>query len=85
MMLATVRITKTGLHNFVRNAWLSSAATAVMSVTLTLVAVSYIANVALTSTIKGVVQKIDVSIFLKDTDTPELCRYLLWAAVRGPC
>ena len=71
MLITTGRITKTGLHNFVRNAWLSTAATAVMTVTLTLVAVSYIANVALNSTIKGVVQKIDVSIFLNDADTPE--------------
>lgn len=67
MLLQTIRISKTGLHNFVRNAWLSTAATAVMSVTLTLVAVSYIANVALTSTIKSVVDKIDVSVFLKDS------------------
>jgi cell division transport system permease protein len=69
--LTTVRITKTGLHNFVRNAWLSTAATAVMTVTLSLVAVSYIANQALTSTIKGVVNKIDISVFLNDADTPD--------------
>ncbi|HSX41188.1 MAG TPA: permease-like cell division protein FtsX [Candidatus Saccharimonadales bacterium] len=69
--VTTVRITKTGLHNFVRNAWLSTAATAVMTVTLTLVAVSYIANSALTQTIKGVVGKIDVSIYLNDADTPD--------------
>lgn len=69
--LTTVRITKTGLHNFVRNAWLSTAATAVMTVTLSLVAVSYIANQALTSTIQGVVNKIDVSVFLNDADTPD--------------
>lgn len=69
--VTTVRITKTGLHNFVRNAWLSTAATAVMTVTLTLVAVSYIANAALTQTIKGVVEKIDVSIYLNDADTPD--------------
>lgn len=66
-----VRIVRTGAHNFMRNAWLSTAATAVMTVTLTLVAVSYIANVALTSTIKNVVQKIDVSVYLKDADTPD--------------
>ena len=71
MLLTTARITKTGLRNFVRNAWLSTAATAVMTVTLSLLAVSYIANVALTATIKGVVQKIDVSIYLKDSDTPD--------------
>lgn len=71
MWLTTGRISKTGLHNFVRNAWLSTAATAVMTVTLALVAVSYIANAALTSTIRGVVQKIDISVFLKDSDTPD--------------
>lgn len=70
-ILTAARITKTGLHNFVRNAWLSTAATAVMTVTLSLVAVSYIANQALTSTIKNVVNKIDVSIFLNDADTPD--------------
>lgn len=70
-LLTIARISKTGTHNFIRNAWLSTAATAVMTVTLSLVAVSYIANVALTSTIKGVVEKIDVSVYLKDSDTPE--------------
>lgn len=69
--LTIARITKTGLHNFIRNAWLSTAATAVMTVTLSLVAVSYIANEALTSTIRGVVKKIDISVFLNDKDTPE--------------
>jgi cell division transport system permease protein len=64
-----VRIVKTGLRNFMRNAWLSTAATAVMTVTLSLVAVSYIANQALTSTIQGIENKIDVSIFLADSDT----------------
>lgn len=71
MILTFGRISKTGLRNFFRNAWLSTAATAVMTVTLALVAVSYIANVALNQTIKGVVQKIDVSVYFKDTATPE--------------
>lgn len=69
--LTAIRITKTGLHNFARNAWLSTAATAVMTITLSLVAVSYIATVALNETIKGVVEKIDISIYLKDSATPE--------------
>lgn len=69
--LTAARITKTGLHNFARNAWLSTAATAVMTITLTLVAVSYVATVALNSTIRGVVEKIDVSVYLKDSATPE--------------
>lgn len=69
--LTAARITKTGLHNFARNAWLSTAATAVMTITLTLVAVSYVATVALNSTIKGVVEKIDISIYLKDSASQE--------------
>lgn len=65
------RIGKTGSRNFMRNAWLSTAATAVMTVTLTLIAVSYIATSALNTTIKGVVDKIDVSVYLNDATTPE--------------
>ena len=74
--VTTIRITKTGLRNFVRNAWLSTAATAVMTVTLSLVAVSYIANQALTSTIKRVEQKIDISVFLNDADTSDQIKAL---------
>lgn len=71
MIMTATRITKTGTRNFVRNAWLSTAATAVMAVTLTLVAIAYISNVALTNTIQTVVQKIDISVFLKDSATPD--------------
>ncbi|TAK88811.1 ABC transporter permease [Patescibacteria group bacterium] len=74
--LTAARITKTGLHNFARNAWLSTAATAVMTITLTLVAVSYVATVALNSTIKEVVGKIDVSVYLKDSATPDQIKAL---------
>ena len=54
-----------------RNAWLSTAATAVMTVTLSIVAISFISNLALTSTIKGVTDKIDVSVYLKTGVTQE--------------
>ena len=69
-MLQLWRIIVAGTRNFVRNAWLSSAATAVMTVTLTLIMLSFISNLALTATIKGVTDKIDVSIFLKNDLTP---------------
>ena len=59
------RIMQAGGRNFMRNLWLSSAATVVMTVTLTVVAISFISSWALTSTIKGVTDKIDVSIYLK--------------------
>ena len=59
-----------GIRNFGRNLWLSTAATAVMTVTLVLILTSYISTNALNATIKSVVNKIDVSIYLK-LDTTE--------------
>jgi cell division transport system permease protein len=69
-MIQLVRIMKTGFRNFFRNLWLSTAATAVMTITLTIILFSYVATTALTSTIAQVVDKIDVSVYLKDGITP---------------
>jgi cell division transport system permease protein len=67
------RIMKSGSRNLLRNMWLSTAATAVMTVTLTIVILSFISNMALTSTIKSVTDKIDVSVYLKaDITTQEV-------------
>lgn len=63
-MITFWRIAHAGLRNFLRNAWLSAAATAVMMVTLILMTFSFISNSALTSTIKNVTDKIDVSVYL---------------------
>ena len=70
-MIQFWRILLAGARNFMRNMWLSTAATAVMTVTLTLIMVSFISNMALTATIKNVTDKIDVSIFLKNSLTPQ--------------
>lgn len=64
-MLQFWRIMHGGGRNFMRNAWLSTAATAVMAVTLTIVVISFISNLALTATIKSVTDKIDVSVYLE--------------------
>jgi cell division transport system permease protein len=65
------RIIKTGLINFVRNITLSVAATAVMVVTLTIVLFSVIANATFNHTIAQINEKIDISVYLKDTVTDE--------------
>jgi cell division transport system permease protein len=70
-MLQFMRVLQAGTRNFMRNLWLSTAATAVMTVTLAIVLFSFVSNTALTSTIKNVTDKIDVSIFLKDSVTPD--------------
>lgn len=63
------RIIRTGCINFVRNLSLSIAATAVMVVTLTIVLFSIIANATFNNTINDINQKIDISVYLKDTVT----------------
>lgn len=64
------RIVKTGMINFVRNAWLAIAAMAVMIVTLTIVLFSIVANATFNHTIGQITSKIDISVYLKDSITP---------------
>ncbi|MEI7682982.1 MAG: permease-like cell division protein FtsX [Candidatus Saccharibacteria bacterium] len=68
-LIVLERITKAGMINFVRNAWLSVAAVAVMVITLTIVLFSVIARVTFNNTIAQINDKIDVSVYLKDEVT----------------
>lgn len=61
------RIINTGTVNFIRNAWLAIAAMAVMIVTLTIVLFSLVANATFSHTIEQITDKIDVSVYLKDS------------------
>ena len=61
------RVIKTGITNFIRNAWLAIAAMAVMVITLTIVLFSVIANATFAHTIQQITDKIDVSVYLKDS------------------
>ncbi len=60
------RIANTGFHNFIRNAWLSTSAVAIMVVTLTIILSSTIVNSALSDTVADIAQQITVSVYLKD-------------------
>lgn len=64
------RIIRAGMLNFVRNAWLAIAAMAIMSVTLTIILFSIIANATFHNTIEDITSKINISIYLKDSATP---------------
>lgn len=70
-LIAFERIVKAGAVNFVRNITLSIAATAVMVVTLTIILFSVIANATFNNTIQSITDKIDISVYLKDTVTEE--------------
>ncbi|HVX23966.1 MAG TPA: permease-like cell division protein FtsX [Candidatus Saccharimonadales bacterium] len=71
------RVLHTGVVNFIRNISLAVAAMAVMVVTLTIVLFSLITNATFENTITQITSKIDVSVFLKDADTPAQTSQLL--------
>lgn len=65
------RIVRTGFINSVRNAWLAIAATAVMVITLTIILFSVIANATFANTLQLLTDRIDISVYLKDTVTEQ--------------
>lgn len=78
------RILHTGILNFMRNLSLAIAAIAVMVVTLTIVLFSLITNATFTNTIAQITNKIDISVFLKDSDTPKQTKQLVADLKRLP-
>ncbi len=60
------RILNGGLHNFVRNAWLTTAATAIMVVTLSIALFAIAINVSLASTLDDITKDVTLSIYLFD-------------------
>lgn len=62
-----LRILRTAAQNFIRNAWLSIAAMAVMVITLSTVLFSLIASATFTNTIDTITDRIDISVYLVDS------------------
>lgn len=60
-----LRMVRYGANNFTRNAWLTTAATAVMTITLLIIFTTFIARQALASTVDELRQKVDISIYLR--------------------
>ena len=59
------RMCRYGINNFSRNTWLTIAATAVMAVTLLIIAVTMAARQVLVDSVDTISRKSDMSIFLK--------------------
>lgn len=66
------RIVKYGTKGFGRNIWLSSAATAVMAITLIILFVTVVASVILTNTAEMMKNKIDITIYFKPNTSEEI-------------
>jgi len=65
-----VRMCRYGVNNFSRNAWLTVAATAVMTITLLIIFTTLAARTVLLDTVDDLKQKVDVSIYLKEDVKP---------------
>ncbi len=76
------RLTAYGIQNFIRNAWLSVAATAVMVVALTITLGAVMLNVTARNAIKELSKDIKVSIYFKD-DAKQDDKDKLRAALKG--
>lgn len=68
--LTFLRMCRYGVSNFSRNIWLTTAATAVMSVTLLIVFMTLASRGVLLETVDTVSSQVDMSIYLK-SDAPE--------------
>jgi len=69
-MLTLFRVFRYGFDSFVRNSWLSVAATAVMTITLLIIFSAFVTQNILTDTIGTLRDRVDMSIYLK-TDTSD--------------
>ncbi len=74
--LTWLRMFRYGANNFTRNAWLTTAATAVMTITLLIVFSSLAARTMLNDTVTQLRQNINMSIFLKSDVTKTEVKYM---------
>ncbi|MDP3004434.1 MAG: permease-like cell division protein FtsX [Candidatus Azambacteria bacterium] len=73
MFTTLTRIIKSGLLNFWRNGWLSTATILIMTVALITWTSIFLVNVVLTSVLDMLAEKVDVSVYFNlDTKEPEI-------------
>src|SRR3990167_3329315 len=71
------RILKTGVVNFLRNIWISIAAIAMITITLTILLFAIVANATFANSITDLTSRIDVSVYLKDSVTEQQSNQLI--------
>lgn len=69
--ITITRVCRYGLANFARNAWLTTAATVVMTVTLTIILATFTLHLVFNDTLADIRQKIDISVYLADNITAQ--------------
>ena len=76
LLLTWSRVVRYGLRNFTRNAWLTVAATAVMSITLLIIFVTAVASSVLNETITSQKEKMDLSFYIRYDASKDTLRNL---------
>ncbi len=66
-----LRMCRYGVNNFTRNAWLTIAATAIMTITLFVIFVSMVSQNVLQNTLSQLRDSVTMAIYLKTETTPE--------------
>lgn len=66
-----MRMLRYGVNNFTRNLWLTTAATAVMTITLLIILTTFVARVVLNDTVQDIRNKVDIPINLRSDATDE--------------
>lgn len=66
-----MRMVRYGINNFTRNAWLTIAATAVMTITLLIIFMTVAAQNILSNSVDAISERVDMSIYLKTETTAE--------------
>lgn len=66
-----MRMCRYGVNNFTRNAWLTIAATAIMTITLLVVFVSVVSQHVMTNTLQTIRESVAMSIYLKNETSEE--------------
>jgi len=64
-----MRMMRYGVNNFSRNLWLTTAATAVMTITLLIIFTTSVARIVLNDTVQDIRNKVDIPINLKSSAT----------------
>lgn len=71
--LTWLRMARYGANNFTRNAWLTTAATAVMTITLLIIFTTFVARNVLTATVANLRSDLDIPVYLQgDTTSQEV-------------
>ena len=70
-MLTLGRILLTGIRSFIRNSWLTIAATAIMVVSITILLVAIVLNVTTQNAITEVSRNLRIAVYLQDSSTEE--------------